>query len=38
MAAKTGEPRAYIPAAQAQAAFNKALSVYEKYKSAIRRK
>jgi tripartite-type tricarboxylate transporter receptor subunit TctC len=38
MAAKTGEPLDYIPAAQAQAAFNKALSVYEKYKSAIRRK
>jgi tripartite-type tricarboxylate transporter receptor subunit TctC len=38
MAAKTGEPLDYIPAAQAEAAFNKALAVYEKYKSAIRRK
>jgi tripartite-type tricarboxylate transporter receptor subunit TctC len=38
MAAKTGEPLDYIPAAQAQAAFNKALAIYEKYKEAIRRK
>ena len=38
MAAKTGEPLDYIPAAQAQAAFNKALAIYEKYKATIRRK
>lgn len=38
MAAKTGEPLDYIPAAQAQAAFNKALAIYEKYKAAIVRK
>ncbi|MGH6769746.1 MAG: tripartite tricarboxylate transporter substrate binding protein [Xanthobacteraceae bacterium] len=38
MAAKTGEPLDYIPASQAEAAFNKALAVYEKYKAAIRRK
>ncbi len=38
MAAKTGEPLDYVPAAQAEATFNKALAVYEKYKAAIRRK
>ena len=38
MAAKTGEPLDYIPAAGAQAAFNKALAIYEKHKAAIRRK
>lgn len=38
MAAKTGEPLDYIPAANAEAAFNKALTIYEKYKEAIRRK
>lgn len=38
MAAKTGEPLDYIPAEQAEAAFNKALAVYEKYKEALRRK
>ncbi len=37
-AAKTGEPLDYIPAAQAQAAFNKSLAIYETYKEAIRRK
>jgi tripartite-type tricarboxylate transporter receptor subunit TctC len=37
-AAKTGEPLEYIPAAQAEAAFNKALKIYEKYKKAIVRK
>ena len=38
MAAKTGEPLDYIPADRAQAAFNKSLAIYEKYKTAIRRK
>lgn len=37
-AAKTGEPLDFIPADRAQAAFNKALAVYEKYKVAISRK
>lgn len=38
MAAKTGEPLDYVPAAKAEAAFNKSLAIYEKYKDAIRRK
>jgi tripartite-type tricarboxylate transporter receptor subunit TctC len=38
MAAKTGEPLDYVPAAQAEAAFNKALAIYTKYKDAIARK
>jgi tripartite-type tricarboxylate transporter receptor subunit TctC len=37
-AAKTGEPLDFIPSAGAQAAFNKALKIYEKYKKAIARK
>jgi putative tricarboxylic transport membrane protein len=37
-AAKSGEPLQYIPAGKAKAAFDKALSVYEKYKSALARK
>ncbi|MPZ41487.1 MAG: tripartite tricarboxylate transporter substrate binding protein [Rhizobiales bacterium] len=37
-AEKSGEPLDYIPAANAKAAFDKALAVYEKYKSAIARK
>jgi tripartite-type tricarboxylate transporter receptor subunit TctC len=37
-AAKTGEPLDFIPASGAQAAFNKALAIYEKYKKAIGRK
>lgn len=37
-AAKSGEPLQYIPADKAKAAFDKALSVYEKYKSALARK
>jgi tripartite-type tricarboxylate transporter receptor subunit TctC len=35
---KTGEPLQYIPASGAKAAFDKALAVYEKYKSALARK
>jgi tripartite-type tricarboxylate transporter receptor subunit TctC len=38
MAAKTGEPLEFIPADKAQAAFNKSLAIYEKYKDAIARK
>jgi tripartite-type tricarboxylate transporter receptor subunit TctC len=38
MAEKTGEPLDFIPADKAQAAFNKALAIYEKYKAAIARK
>ena len=38
MAAKTGEPLDYIPTANAKAAFDKALAIYEKYKKAIARK
>lgn len=37
-AEQSGEPLAYIPAANAKAAFDKALTIYEKYKSAIARK
>jgi tripartite-type tricarboxylate transporter receptor subunit TctC len=37
-AEKSGEPLDYIPAEQAKAAFEKALSVYQKYKTAIIRK
>jgi tripartite-type tricarboxylate transporter receptor subunit TctC len=37
-AEKTGEPLEYIPAANAKAAFDKALAIYEKYKAAIARK
>jgi tripartite-type tricarboxylate transporter receptor subunit TctC len=37
-AQKSGEPLDFIPSAGAQAAFNKALAVYEKYKTAIARK
>ncbi len=35
---KTGEPLDFIPSSGAQAAFNKALKIYEKYKTAIARK
>jgi tripartite-type tricarboxylate transporter receptor subunit TctC len=38
MAEKTGEPLDYVPAANAKAAFDKALAIYEKYKKAIARK
>jgi tripartite-type tricarboxylate transporter receptor subunit TctC len=38
MAAKTGEPLDFVPADKAQAAFNKSLAIYEKYKAAIARK
>ena len=34
-AEKTGEPLEFIPAGKAKAAFDKALAIYEKYKSAI---
>lgn len=37
-AEKSGEPLDFIPASGAQAAFNKALKIYEKYKHAIVRK
>jgi tripartite-type tricarboxylate transporter receptor subunit TctC len=37
-AAKTGEPLDFIPSDKAKAAFDKALAIYEKYKSAIVRK
>jgi hypothetical protein len=37
-AEKSGEPLQYIPADKAKAAFDKALAVYEKYKSALARK
>jgi tripartite-type tricarboxylate transporter receptor subunit TctC len=37
-AEKSGEPLDFIPASGAQAAFNKALAIYEKYKAAIARK
>ena len=38
MAAKTGEPLDYIPSSSAKAAFDKALTIYEKYRTAIARK
>jgi tripartite-type tricarboxylate transporter receptor subunit TctC len=38
MAAKTGEPLDYVPSSGAKAAFDKALAIYEKYKTAIARK
>ncbi len=38
MAEKTGEPLDFIPTANAKAAFDKALAIYEKYKTAIARK
>jgi tripartite-type tricarboxylate transporter receptor subunit TctC len=37
-AEKSGEPLQYISASGAKAAFDKALAVYEKYKSALARK
>jgi tripartite-type tricarboxylate transporter receptor subunit TctC len=37
-AEKSGEPLQFIPASNAKAAFDKALAIYEKYKSALARK
>jgi tripartite-type tricarboxylate transporter receptor subunit TctC len=38
MAAKSGEPLEFIPSDRAKVAFDKALAIYEKYKTAIARK